>query len=135
MANEIKVNVIGKHYHRNGISGTSFWTIEFTFTDDEYTDKPMMATVFPSRGDIAVLALDSAGGVDLESCWRGDRFDSALRFELHKDDVMDAAEHLGTLDANEISAFNGMFVDHVEAILARLPQPEIVSTIKFNREA
>lgn len=61
-------------WHRNGISGAGFYLVRFTFSDAQFTDEPLLATVFPEPGHVAVI-----NPTNVESKWRGDNFEAELR--------------------------------------------------------
>lgn len=75
MADRIEIKRI--KYHRNGIGGAGFYTVEFTFFDDECDYRDMVATIFNEDGKspeyYAVLDLK-----DPSYRWRGDHFIYAL---------------------------------------------------------
>jgi len=71
-------------YHRNGVAGIGFHAVAFTCPEHG----PMLATVFPGRGRVAVyhrgllakgLMGGSAADDDTRNAWRGDRYEDELR--------------------------------------------------------
>ena len=65
-------------YHRNGIGGAGFYTVEFSFLDDDQNYRDMVATIFPEGEEdtppyYAVLDVS-----DFAYRWRGDWFINAL---------------------------------------------------------
>jgi hypothetical protein len=82
-------------YHRNGVGGAGFFTVEFTFFDDDCNYRDMVATIFPeAEGDMPshYAVLDIA---EPSYRWRGDHFIYALWRAINA-----AQEDEGT--ANEI---------------------------------
>lgn len=71
-------------FHRNGISGRSFWTVRFSY-DEEGTFYPNMMAVMPSQPNEQFRCGKECFVVDLNNPtnnWRGDYF-----FELVKDTI------------------------------------------------
>jgi len=67
--NQIQVQQVT--YHRNGISGASFHTVEFI---DPWDDQKYVGIVFEEVDHIAVINL-----ADPSMSYRGDRFEDVLR--------------------------------------------------------
>jgi hypothetical protein len=66
-------------YHRNGVCGQGFWTAIYTHDD---APGRFLATVFPQRGNCAVINLDLIAdyGVTFgQNSWRGDTHETDLR--------------------------------------------------------
>jgi hypothetical protein len=66
-------------YHRNGCSGEGFWTVRFTFTDeDNTTPMRMLATVFNAEDrsamQVAIVSIEDCAQADKVRGWRGDYF-------------------------------------------------------------
>jgi hypothetical protein len=85
----MKIKVIKKDYHRNGISGTGFSVVIFkTQGDPETKGKRMISIVFPNAGDCAVFDLDELAKENIEfangNSWRGDYFEPELRKALQE---------------------------------------------------
>ncbi len=70
-------------YHRNGVSGTGFFVIEFKWYETPTASRRMIATVFPAPGSIAVLDINETHKGNLEfangNSWRGDYFEGQCR--------------------------------------------------------
>ena len=80
----MKIDIREVVYHRNGITGTGFHVVLFKRGRDL-----MIATVFPDRGDVAVLdvAETSRGNIGEGNKWRGDHFETELREAIAKHDA------------------------------------------------
>jgi hypothetical protein len=71
--------------HRNGISGSGFYVIEFEGAEavadlENYEPRRFVATVFDTPGDVAILSLEpESGTIDVDRRWRGDNFEPELR--------------------------------------------------------
>lgn len=77
----MKINITNITHHRNGVAANGFAVVLFT-TGRGKSRQNMVATVFPERGNIAVLDADmtAAGNIKFgENSWRGDEFESQLR--------------------------------------------------------
>jgi len=78
-------------YHRNGVAGIGFYVVTFTWKDPD-TRKPrhMVATVFPKRGEVAVLDIDETTKDNIAfakgNSWRGDDFEEALHQAIAEHD-------------------------------------------------
>lgn len=71
---DIEVQTV--EYHRNGVTGSPFHVVRFTYESDS-----MIAIVFGEPKHVAVLSID---GLDDDvypygNRWRGDRFEDSLR--------------------------------------------------------
>ena len=80
----MKIKVIKKDYHRNGVSGTGFDVVIFkTKGDDETSGKKMLGIVFPEQGAVAVFDVAELAKDNIEfahgNSWRGDYFEDELR--------------------------------------------------------
>ena len=76
--NKTELELESLDYHRNGICGIGFHVV--LFLDRKYG--PMVATVFPEEGAVAVLqrAKLAEGNVRFfENSWRGDVYEPQLR--------------------------------------------------------
>lgn len=62
-------------WHRNGISGRSFWSVAFSYVEGETLKANMLATVpvdgVASGPDVECYVVDMD---DTSMCWRGDSF-------------------------------------------------------------
>jgi hypothetical protein len=76
-------------FHRNGVSGSGFHAVRFSVTRGPVDERGnFLATVFESRGDIAVINLDRIAehGVGRDNKWRGDHYEDDLRAAIAADD-------------------------------------------------
>lgn len=87
---KLKIKVQRCDYHRNGITGISFYAVWFTYTEDGIKESAV-ATVDADQVEkercggaqnynpgTRVLMLDEVGGVDLQRTMRGDHFHKEL---------------------------------------------------------
>ena len=82
----IRIKVRSVAYHRNGVSGEGFHVVLF-----HYKKRDMVATVFDSLGQVAVLDLGMAAGGEIRAginSWRGDEFEKSLREAIRKHQEM-----------------------------------------------
>ncbi len=88
---EMKIKVSALEYHRNGISGEGFTVARFSFKGEGRSRIEAIATVFNADEDVrrtgycAVVSLNEQGQPDITSCWRGDHFETDLRFFIESD--------------------------------------------------
>lgn len=70
-------------YHRNGVSGIGFHVVTFRWAERHEEPRPMVGTVFPELGAVAVFdrELLRQGNIGFAegNSWRGDHFEAALR--------------------------------------------------------
>jgi hypothetical protein len=100
-------------YHRNGISGVGFYVVCFRWAEEGDEPRPMVATVFPEQGCVAVLDREQTrrGNIAFArgNSWRGDHFETWLRAQVKRreraslDNDQDELEALreGTLRLDE----------------------------------
>lgn len=88
-----KISDLSIDRHRNGISGRSFFAIQFSYDDGEGTVRPRMLAVVPND-DIKVGAVECYV-IDLNDpamCWRGDQMHDLIKGEIRK--LMDVPPEL-----------------------------------------
>lgn len=73
-----RIEVARMRWHRNGVGGIGFYSVEFNWKDDDNNYRKMIATVFPEANGrspeyYAVLDIGSPA-----ERWRGDHFIAAL---------------------------------------------------------
>lgn len=88
-------------YHRNGVAGEGFHVITFTMRDGRER-RPMVATVFATPGQIAVLDVGKLADGDVafgSNSWRGDDFEPELRQAIAEYEVARDASLTAWLDA------------------------------------
>lgn len=70
------ITVTHVDFHRNGVAGSSFHTVDFKWNDTLLT-----AVVFESPGHIAIFRTSNqvANHFDSSSMWRGDEFEDIVR--------------------------------------------------------
>ena len=70
-------------FHRNGVAGSGFHVVLFNWKDEDKVTRRMVATMFETPGDYAVLDIDETAkgniGFAHGNSWRGDRFELCLR--------------------------------------------------------
>ena len=83
-----KIKVIKVSYHRNGVAGEGFNVVTFNWKDEHRKNHHMVATLFKTSGQCAVLDIDETLKDNIEfacgNSWRGDHFEDALRLEIKK---------------------------------------------------
>lgn len=81
MPNNLIASVQSVAYHRNGVAGEGFHVVTFTMRDGR-EGRPMVATVFATPGQVAVLDVGKLADGDVafgSNSWRGDNFEPGLR--------------------------------------------------------
>ena len=122
-------------YHRNGVGGAGFHTVEFVGFDDTFTgkDRDFVATIFDADGHVAVITPDN-----MEHHWRGDNFETELRAIVNRDTVQRAIGE-GKDTVLKISRWTGLPENCIRpalnAILIDTAHANQVAAIKARKEA
>ena len=74
------MKILNKEYHRNGISGQSFYSIVFEDDGDIFH-----ASLFDFDGYCAVHRIKDLAQEDVDQRWRGDYYENKLRNLIKKD--------------------------------------------------
>ena len=88
MSETTEYKLIKMDWHRNGVAGNGFWAIVFDWREGRRI-RHMIATVFDSAGDVAVLEIYHTaalfGNIEFgRGNWCGDDFEPWLREQIER---------------------------------------------------
>lgn len=80
MNNELNLNITAIQSHRNGVSGNHFYSVFFSFIDEDERPHNLIAVITSGSGNCFIVSKD-----DPEMRWRGDHFESELKEAVSQD--------------------------------------------------